>query len=156
MASTTRARPLRAPAARSTPTGGVRAAVRWALFGLCLFAGVTATAGGIELVAFRHGGAWLPIELLVDAPFDTFLVPGLLLGGVVGLANVVAAVLVAMNDRFAAGFAFVAGAAMTIFISVEFAMLRDRSFLEWLYLGVGVATCLLAILAAPRRRPARG
>ncbi len=58
---------------------------------LLAFLGITALAGGIEMVAFPHGNAYLPLDLIDGVPgIDTFLVPGLVLGLGVGVGALVA------------------------------------------------------------------
>lgn len=82
----------RAPSPVSERGGGRRT---WSLLAtLCLFSGVTAMAGGLDMVLWPRGGPWfgLALPLLEGTPFADFLVPGPLLFGVVGLLNVAAGV----------------------------------------------------------------
>jgi hypothetical protein len=63
------------------------------LVGVLGFLGVTALGGGIEMVLFPNGNEYLPIDMMDGVPvLTTFLVPGLVLGGVFGLGSLVAAV----------------------------------------------------------------
>lgn len=134
--------------------------VRLSVAGLCLFTGITAALGGLELVLWPRGGIewapWLDPSILRASPFETFLVPGLLLGLVIGLLNLAAGVLTARRHRHGPPLAFVAGSALTIFILVELLWL-PWSPLQGLYLAVGATTLWLAAEASvSRRRAVRG
>ena len=98
-----------------------------------------------------QGSELLPIELLAATPFTSFLVPGLCLAGIVGLSNLTSAVLMLRRDRAAERIGFVAGVALTIWIVVEMAMLQAFSWLQGVYLGVGVATAASAAWLGARR-----
>lgn len=67
-------------------TGRRPAAVKWTI-GVLSFLGVTALGGGIEMLAFYRGNEYLPADMLERIPFDTFIVPGLILGGIFGLGS---------------------------------------------------------------------
>jgi hypothetical protein len=71
------------------------------LIGALSFLGVTALGGGIEMVVFPDGNAYLPAERLERVPLlDSYLVPGLVLGIVFGLGSLVAAVGVARRPTW--------------------------------------------------------
>jgi hypothetical protein len=67
-------------------TGRRPAAVRWTI-GVLTFLGITALGGGIEMLLFYEGNEYLPADLIERTPFDTFIVPGLILGGIFGLGS---------------------------------------------------------------------
>lgn len=56
-----------------------------------VFLGITAFAGGLEMLFFPHGNVYLPDDMLDRLPVDTFVLPGLILGGVIGLSSLVVA-----------------------------------------------------------------
>lgn len=124
---------------------------------LCLFTGVTAVWGGLVMMAWPTGSPWTPglnLSMLQHSPFFDFLGPGLLLFGVVGLLNLVAAALALRRHRFGEIVAFGAGSSISIWIAVEFALLRAFSWLQVLYLAVGICTMTLAQGLWLRRRAA--
>jgi hypothetical protein len=121
------------------------------LLGLCLFAGLTAVCGGLELAWNSDGSlARLPLSLLDDTPFRTFLVPGLLLAVVVGGINTLAGVLVLRRHPRANAEAMVAGVVLVAWIAIEMLLLRRVHWLHGLYMSLGLG--ILGIGAARERR----
>jgi hypothetical protein len=57
-----------------------------------LFLGLTALGGGIELILYRHGGTFVDAAWLELIPFNTFLVPGLILAGGFGIGSLLAGI----------------------------------------------------------------
>jgi hypothetical protein len=114
---------------------------------LCLFTGLTAILGGTELVLAPDGSlVGLPLSLLRYSPFADFLVPGLLLAGVVGLSNTLAGVLVIAGKPSAGGEALVGGVAMATWIGVEIALLRSFHWLHGVYLAIAAAIVVVALV----------
>jgi hypothetical protein len=120
------------------------------IIGLSLFCGLTAVAGGIELLAFPRGNDFVPPELLAGTPFSTFLIPGLLLAVVVGGTSLICAVLAWRNSRFAVDATVLAGGAMTVWIGAEVALMRGLHWLHAVYLVAGLGLLGLGILEARR------
>lgn len=116
---------------------------RWFAIILAGFAALSAIGGGIEMVVWPTGNAYLPIELLAPTVFDSFLVPGLVLALVVGGSCLVAAVLEVRRAHAALDGTMLAGAILAGWIAVEMAMLREVHWLHAIYGGIGA--CLLAL-----------
>jgi menaquinone-dependent protoporphyrinogen oxidase len=138
------------PAAESWP--GERVA-RFSAVGLCLYAGLTAMAGGLALL-LRPDGSLVkaPASLLQHTPFADFFWPGALLFAVVGLGNLLAGLLLALRrSRAAEVVAFGAGAALTGFICIEMLLLRTSHWLQLLYLVTGTMTMVQALKLRQRR-----
>lgn len=90
---------------RSSPaTETQRAASVFAVRGvvtLLIFLGVSAIAGGVEMLLDVDGGRYLPQSWLVDLPVvDTFLLPGLVLLLVFGVGSLITAYGVARRPRW--------------------------------------------------------
>lgn len=136
------------------PPPGLRRWLARSVIALCLFVGITAIAGGLELLRYADGAAWLPpLTVLAGTPFDSFGVPGALLLAFVGVPNLVAALALLVRRRWSAWGTAFAGSAITTWIVVELLLLRAPSLVEGLYVCAGLATIGLTIwLAAVRHR----
>lgn len=98
---------------------------------LCLLTGVTAVAGGVSLLlATRDPG---------------YLIPGLILFGVVGVGNLVAAVLEARRFPKSELVASVAGATLIGWLVMQLVMMRTLNWLQLVYFVVGVSTVCGAV-----------
>ena len=129
------------------------------------FLGLTAVAGGTEMVAFRSGNSFLPPAWLDRLPLvDSWLGPGLVLGLGFGVGALVATYgllrrprwrLTAPVERLTGQhWSWVAsvllGIGLVVWIALEVIYLPDRSWLELVY---GLLGMLLAAL--PWSRPVR-
>ena len=65
----------------------------------------------------------LPLSALAGSPFDTYLVPGLILFGVLGLGPLVAARLAWLRHPLAPTAALVVGVGLLIWVAVEVAII---------------------------------
>jgi len=136
-----------------------RRRTRRAAAGLTLFTGLTAIAGGLELMIFEDGAGWLPppAEALAHSPFADYFLPGLILLVCVGLASFAAGVLVIRrhaSDELAVA---VAGALLTGYIAIEMYLLRSAHPLQIAYLVIGLLTMaaaarLWSLFRTPRPR----
>jgi hypothetical protein len=118
---------------------------------LCLFAGLTAIGGGVELVFSPDGSPVKPpLALLSHTPFHDFLVPGLLLAVMVGGVNTLAGILMLRRHLRANAEAIVSGAILALWIIVEVLLIRHVHWLHAVYLGLGLV--IVAVAAARERR----
>ncbi len=109
------------------------------------FGAFSAISGGV-LGVFANG-AGVPLAYLQHTPFASYLVPGLLLGVVIGGTQFTAAILLHRGNRYGFSAAAVAGFGMIIWIFVELAVISEYSPLQAVYLAVGVGELLLVLLA---------
>lgn len=114
------------------------------LAGLTLFGAISAAAGA--WLAIGAKGAGMPLEYLDHSPFDSFVVPGLVLGGVVGGTQGAAAIAIIARRRIALLLSAVAGFGMLIWIFVERVMIRQYSWLQTLYFLHGCSELLVVLL----------
>jgi hypothetical protein len=133
----------------------IRVIVRRTLIAWLWFGAVSAIAGG--LLGVFANGAGVPLSYLRATPFDSFLIPGLLLGIVIGGTQLAAAILLQRRHPYGFAAAALAGFGMIVWIFVELAVISEYSPLQAIYLGVGVAELLLVFFAqgllTPFRRP---
>src|SRR5690242_6324999 len=85
---------------------------------------LTTLPSAVVMLVWRHGHAFLPIELLQYTPFTSFVVPALLLGGVVGGTSLACALLVWRRSAWALDATLLAAGALTLWIVVEAALFR--------------------------------
>lgn len=115
-------------------------------FALDAFLGLNAVAGGLVLVADPSGGAMgLPLALLEHSPFSTFLVPGLVLAGVVGGLPTWAAILVLRRAPRARTLTLASGVVLLGWLLIQIAMIRSLSWLHPAMAAVGLAQAAVAL-----------
>jgi len=134
------------------PTTRADQVIRRVLVGACWLTGLTAVAGGFGLMSSSQGGSMAPpLSLLEGSPFTSFFVPGLVLAGVVGLANLAAGVLVRRRHRAGDLAALAAGGTLLGWIVVQMLMLTIFNWMHAAYLGLGSATVIMAVWLGRRR-----
>jgi hypothetical protein len=109
--------------------------------------GVGALAGGAALIAGPRGEIMpLPLSALRGSPFDTYLLPGLVLFGVLGLGPLLAARLAWIRHSLAPLAALATGGALLIWVAVEIAIIgySNEPPLQAIYLVLGSAITLVA------------
>lgn len=111
-----------------------------ALSALLIFGAASSFAGAVMAIAF--GGAGIPLEALAGAGFSSALVPGLILGFVVGGTQLAAAIVLLMRRSWAPALAAVAGFGMLIWIFTELAIL-GYFWLQSAYFGLGLLELIL-------------
>ena len=108
--------------------------------------GVGALAGGIALVARPDGSVMqLDVKLLAGSPFDDFLVPGLVLGGLFGIGSFAVAAMGLRRMYLAPFLAFAIGGAQMIWIVVELAIIREFSFLHPACFTIGLVIAAASV-----------
>lgn len=135
--------------------GGVVRATRGFLLGLHLFVGIGALAGGLAAILDPLAPMGMPASSLEHSPFDTFLIPGILLFCVLGLGNLACAAGIAFRKPWRGYASGVSASALVIWIVAQCAMLRAVAFLHALFFLLGaIMGCLaLALLAQEGRWP---
>jgi hypothetical protein len=108
------------------------------------FIGVGAVAGGLALVLDPSGeGLGMPLELLEETPFATFLIPGIILLVVNGLGSLAGAIASFARRRYAGHAAVALGAFLVAWILVQVYWFSGFHWLHWLYLGLGIVELAL-------------
>ncbi len=115
---------------------------RIALLILTWFVGLGAVAGGIGLIVEADLG--MDVSLLDGTPFTSFVVPGYILLLVVGGTNALAGALLLIEHEQASSFAFLAGAALTVWIAVQVVMIGMVSILQPAFFTFGLMTMAFA------------
>jgi len=113
----------------------------WALVVVTVFNALSAVAGGIAILA--TGGLGMPISMLASGPFDSFVVPGLILLIVVGGTQAASATLLLARAESSLAWSAVAGFGMIIWIFVETGIIAGISWLQVVYFATGTAQLVL-------------
>ena len=109
------------------------------LAGLQLFIGLTALAGGYQLVSDPSGiSAGVPLQWLGGSPFQDYLIPGWTLLVVIGVGSAGASLATALGHRLFGKLAVVQGALLVVYIAVEVWAIGWRVAPQPLYLMLGL------------------
>jgi hypothetical protein len=114
------------------------------LVALALFGALSSIIGAVLGVAADGGG--VPLEHLAGSPFSSYVVPGVILGVVVGGTQLTAAIALLARHRLALLLSAVAGFGMLIWIFAELAIIQQYSWLQAAYFSLG-AMELIVVLA---------
>ncbi len=111
---------------------------------LQVFIGLGAVGGGLGL-ALEPSGANLgiPLELLKNSPFSTYLVPGIVLLTVNGIGSLVGATVSFSRYRYAGETAMVLGVFLVAWIILQVYWIADFHWLHALYLCLGLLEFVL-------------
>lgn len=116
----------------------LRATAFWALVVLAVFNALSALAGGVGVIA-----GILPMSMLQGGPFDSYVIPGIVLFVVVGGTQAVAAVLLLRRRDQGLLWSAIAGLGMVIWIFVEIMIVGGGAWLQTLYFLTGLAQVVL-------------
>jgi hypothetical protein len=113
---------------------------------LQVFIGIGAVAGGLGLTMDPSGGSLgIPLDVLEETPFTTFLVPGIVLFTVNGLGSLVGAAGSFTRHRYAGEAAMPLGAFLMAWILVQVYWM-GLHWLHGLYLALGALELALGWL----------
>ena len=105
---------------------------------------IGAIPAGIGYLSDTSGAAMgVTPELLRNSPLDSFLLPGLFLLLVNGLATATASVLSFMRNRHAGIAGLVLGILLTLWIIIQVSWIGLSSFLQPVFFFVGIAEAVL-------------
>ena len=129
---------------RSHTTRPRRTWQAWTLAAIELFVTYQAVSGGIGLMT----DSWkLPTEWLVRTPFTTWVGPGWILIGLIGVPHLLAAVpplFLRARPRLGILAGFLAGGSLLVWIAMQLAVLQVYFFLQPVIAVIGVVEAGLA------------
>lgn len=119
---------------------------RVVLIVLTIFLALSAFVGGVQLLE----GTYAPsVDLLAGSPFDSYLLPGLSLGLIVGGSALFAAVLLIRKSRFALLASTAAGFIIMFFEFIEVLVIGSPAgpafALQVFYFGLGVVIVVVSL-----------
>ncbi len=130
------------------------------------FVGLTAVAGGVEMVLFPEGNVFVKQEWLDSLPVESYRLPGVVLGAGIGVGSLVTVFGLRRRPHWSllggvervtrlhwswAGTGLM-GASLAGWILLEVALIPERSAIEALY--GAIAAGLLGLTASPSFRQA--
>lgn len=112
-----------------------------------IFLGVGALFGGGVFILAPDGHLLgMPLTMLTGTPFQSFLVPGILLFSLVGVVPIVAAAITARHQAIAPLAAVVVGLILMGWITIEMVILAGPTSLFWaLYLVLGTVIAAIGV-----------
>jgi hypothetical protein len=119
--------------------------VRSFLVALHLLVGVGAVVGGLAAILDPMKPLGMPFDSLENFPFDSFLIPGIILFGLIGIGNLVALVPILIGRRW---FGYTSGffaCSLMGWITVQCLMLGVVAALHVIFFCIGVAMGCLAL-----------
>ena len=126
------------------------------LIALHIFVGIGALAGGLAAIMDPIHPLGVSVELLEHSPFDSYLIPGIILFTVIGLGNILSAFVFHFRLNYHGYISSFFGWALVVWIVVQCIMLRSVVFLHVLYFLIGLiqASLAMAVLYEQRLFPA--
>ncbi|MCB0430064.1 MAG: hypothetical protein H6585_02275 [Flavobacteriales bacterium] len=118
-----------------------------------LFNAAGAVYGGCSLIAFPDGsGMGLSTQLLAHSPFDTFLVPGIILLLVNGVFSLVVFGTLIQKYKYAARLVFLQGSLLLGWLVIQVALIRMLYFLHYVMGAVGLVLVVVGRMLESRKR----
>lgn len=114
---------------------------------LLFFLGITALGGAVGMILNPDGqGMSMPIEMLDHTPFDSFLIPAIILGIVNGIFSLVFAILILKKSRWGSWLVLFQGTVLLTWLTAEVLMDLFYAALTIPYYLVAVLLILCGIL----------
>ena len=114
------------------------------LFALHIFVGLGAMAGGLGAILNPQAPMGVSTEILKNSPFSNFLIPGILLFGVIGVGNVISAVTLHFKSVYQGYMSSVFSWALVIWIIVQCIMLSTIMYLHVIFFTIGLIEAALS------------
>ena len=117
------------------------------------FHGLSGLAGGYGLIA-DPSAASLGMELswLESTPFNTYLIPGIVLLAFNGFGNTIAAILSLRKNKYMNEMAIFFGVGMMIWVASQVLWIGYKNFLQPLYFTTGLVQALLGLIIWKKMR----
>ncbi len=110
------------------------------------FIGIGGMAGGLAAITNPQAPMGTTVDTLKYSPFNSFLIPGILLFGVIGLGNVFSAIWMSFSIKYQGYISSVFSWALVIWIIVQCIMLRSILHLHVIFFIIGLVQAFLSTL----------
>ena len=122
------------------------------LFALHAFVGIGALAGGLAAITNPQEPLGVSVEFLKNSPFSNYLIPGIILFTIIGLGNVISALMFRFKLRFQGYISSVFSWALVIWIVVQCIMLNAVAFPHILFFSIGLIQAVLSMIILFEKR----
>ena len=122
------------------------------LFVLHLFVGIGAMFGGLAAITNPQAPLGISVEALKNSPFNNYLIPGIILFTIIGLGNVISALMFRYKLKFQGYISSFFSWALVIWIVVQCILLNGVVFLHVLFFIIGLIQAFLSIIILFEKR----
>lgn len=122
------------------------------LFWLHLFVGIGAMAGGLAAITNPLAPMGMSVEPLRNSPFNSYLIPGIILFTVIGVGNVVSGIMFRFKLRFQGYISSIFSWALVIWIIVQCIIIKDVVALHVIYFIIGFIQGVLSTIILFEKR----
>jgi hypothetical protein len=124
---------------------------------LLLFNGIGALYGGMNLIVYSTGNSLgLSVSLLKYTPFNDYLIPGIILILVNGLASIFVLSAMLSDLKNTANLVMLQGALLTSWIFTEMLLIRTANIMHGVLGIVGITLIIIGYLESPAARRKEG
>jgi hypothetical protein len=118
---------------------------------LLIFVGIGAVAGGLGVILDPSGESLgVTVDLLINSPFENFLIPGIVLFTAIGLTNLLVSFLTFKQHLLSGGATIILGFIMIIWIVLQVYWIGWLSLLQPAFLVIGFAEIILGYVLHSR------
>jgi hypothetical protein len=122
------------------------------LFILHAFVGIGAVGGGMMAILNPQEPGGMSTEALKNSPFSNYLIPGIILFAVIGIGNLISALVILFRSRFHEYVSSVFSWALVIWIIVQCIMLNTVVYLHVIFFSIGLVEAILAMIILFKKR----
>lgn len=114
---------------------------------LLIVLGIAALAGGGAFIYDPSGGALkMPVSFLEHSPFANYLVPGIILFGIIGIGSTVVAVLTVKKIKYYELYIALKGVILMGWILIQMIMIGNTSILQPILFIYGLVITVLGLV----------
>ena len=117
--------------------------------------GISAIVGAVPMLAHPHGEPWqMPQSILVRSPFDSFLIPGLILLAMNGLLSLLVLAFTFRRRRNYGFWIAAQGCILLSWLTVECILIRMVIWPHYMYGALGLVLVVCGFVLRTDREPA--
>ena len=118
---------------------------------LLLFVGLGAVAGGLGAILDPSGESLgVTVDLLINSPFENYLIPGIVLFSLIGLTSLLVSFLTFKQHLLSGGATIILGFIMIIWIVLQVYWIGWLTLLQPTFLVIGFAEIILGFVLHSR------